>query len=95
MEVKCHSAVTGRFTWGGWMGTRRLGPYRALGQLATSVTATGHRSLVTQNMSTSVIWAQHLAWDHQGNSHFLAVLQQHSGILAKMTLSGLFGSVCS
>lgn len=28
MEVKCLSAVTGRFTWGGWMGTRRLGPYR-------------------------------------------------------------------
>lgn len=50
---------------------------------------------MTQHMSMSVIWAQHLAWDHQGNSHFLAVLQQHSGILDKMTLSGLFGSVCS
>lgn len=52
-----------------------------------------HRNVITQCKNTSVTRAQQLAGEHQGNNHFLAVLQPHNAILAQMTISGLLSNV--
>lgn len=51
------------YLWG-WMQSHRLGSDRALGQLATSVTAAAPRNMLTQCLSTSVTFAEQVAWDH-------------------------------
>lgn len=55
------TAITGHLTCGSWMASHRLGSYKGLGQLVTSVPAAAHRNIVTQCLGISGAQAEQVA----------------------------------